>query len=265
MKTLSTVLIAVFLNAQTPKAADLAKEIIAKEIGQAREFGEFTFRYEVMHQRFSAKGVVDHESTEAGESYMSHRQNIDIKLERNGKPLKPKDLDKIRKAAILQIEADAKLHKAATYAETPLDKRPGPGFQRNDVRMSAVDVLRYCKLTEPRAENNLLAIDFDQCNSPWPHEAHYPHLRGSLWIDTKSRVLDNWKAFLKDGPQAGAVIFEQTTQLGPGGTRVPAFNRFNLSVAPHVFPNQPYATTYRWTNPQRFGVSIEQAIADPKQ
>lgn len=77
-------------------------------------------------------------------------------------------------------------------------------------------------------------------------------------------LVDSWQAFITDGPQAGALFFEQSTQVATGGTRVLALNHLNLSVAPHLFPKERMEVFYRWTKPQRFGVHVEQKIEAPK-
>jgi len=160
------------LAAQVPATQELARQVIANEVRQYEEFGEFTFRYDATYRRYNQAGKRVSESSEAGETYMSHKRNVDIALTRDGKPLRPKDLGRVQKAATAKLEADARERQASTYVEKPIDQKPGAGLSRNLVRMSAVDVLRYCQLSPPRTEKQLLALDFQQCKSPWPDEAH---------------------------------------------------------------------------------------------
>lgn len=168
--------------AQPPQIPETAQQVIANGLRHGKEFGEFTFEYELIIKRFDQQGKQLSNFQESGESYMSHRRNVDIALTRNGKPLKPKDLKKMQAAATRSLEADAKERQAAGYTEKPLDKRPGPGMQIDKVRMSVIDVLRYCQLSEARKAAHL-ELDFANCKSPWPAEEHYTNLRGTVRID----------------------------------------------------------------------------------
>jgi hypothetical protein len=251
------------MQAQTLNSKDLAQKVVANEFRQFNELGEFTFEYERIVKRFNEKGKEIVNFQESGESYMSHRRNVDIALVRNGKPLKPKDLDKQQEAATRKLEADAKERQANTKAEEPLAKRPGPGMRFDKVRMSVINVLRYCQLSEPRQATQL-EVDFTNCKSPWPSEEHYVHLRGTVSVDATKLVVVSWKAYILDGPDAGALVFEQSTQEAAGGTRVLALNHLNLNGAPNVFPRNRKEVIYRWTKPQRFGVGVEQKIEAPR-
>jgi hypothetical protein len=73
--------------------------VIANECQASETLGEYTFSFEKVHRTFSKSGKLDRETTERGETYMSHRRNTDITLIWNGKPLQSKDLEKNRKAA----------------------------------------------------------------------------------------------------------------------------------------------------------------------
>ncbi|MBM3812278.1 MAG: hypothetical protein FJW20_11675 [Acidimicrobiia bacterium] len=249
---------------QVPTARELSRQVIANELRQVRELPEFTFEYEVRLRKYAGKGDTFREVVETGESYRSSRRNIDIPLTRNGTPLKPKDLEKARKTAIAKMEADGKLRKRTDSTEEAPLERPGPGMQRRETRMSAVDVLRYCSLGDPYREGEYFEVEFDRCQSPWPGESHYPHLRGVMRVEAETMLLDSWKAWITDGPKGGELFFEQTTQEAVGGIRVLSLNRMNKGAAPHLFPKDREDVTYRWLNPKRFVVEVNQTIEEPK-
>ena len=263
-RLLLNLVLAATLLAQPPAAQELARQVIENELRQLRQLEEFTFQYERSYTRWDGQQKMVRSVVESGEAYMSHRRNIDIPLVRNGRALKPKDLDKVRKTAAAQMEADAKLRKADESRGTLSTSKPGAGMQVGRVRMSSLDVLRYCQLSEPKQEAEYLEMAFDQCQSPWPEEAHFPHIRGALRIDAQTRVVESWKAWISDGPGAGALFFEQTTQPAPGGIRVIALNRINPAAAPDLFPDLRIELVYRWSKPQRFQVGAEQTIEVPR-
>jgi hypothetical protein len=240
---------------QSSPVKELAREVIENERRHLSAIGEYTFEYEQTSQRGNSKPQV-----ETGESYMSQRRNIDIPLTRDGKALKPKSLDKLRRNATFKLLADAKERAAGA----PKPDGPAPGVVSNGVRMSAIDILRYCRLSEATTANQMLEVRFDNCLSPWPVEAHFPQIEGTLSIDAKSRVIDSWQAKIKGGPSPGALFFEQRTQVAPGGIRVPALNRMIQSAAPQLFPKNPIDFSYRWKNPKRFVVDLDQTIGIPK-
>lgn len=238
--------------------ATLAREVIASEIKNFEDLGEYTFQFQSTIRTYKRTSQLQEEVTQSGESYMSHRRNIDIVLTRNGVPLQPKDLERQRKNARKKMEADIALRQAAAAKPVPPDSRPGPGFQLNAVRMSATDILRYCRLAPRVANLTEWILDFSACKSPWPAEAHYPKIRGEIQIDVKSRRVVSWRAATLDGTP----VFEYTTQLAPDGVRLMAQNHARFHVAPDVFPDR-IETLYRWTNPQRFLVDVQQTIATP--
>jgi hypothetical protein len=247
------------LGVQAQDSRQLAEKVIANEVRQFKDFGEYTFAFEKIHRYFDKAGQLDREINERGETYMSHRRNIDIALEWNGKPLKPKDLERVRKAARKKLEADFRERQAATYVDRPIAERRAPGFSRNGIHMSAIDILRYCRLGLIRPESQRDGIPYDQCKSPWPGEWHYVHLQGTVWIDRATVLLDSWQAFIaKD-----KLFFEQTTQAVPGRARVPFTWRLNLPAAHGLFTDERTELLYRWTNPQRFTVEVNQTIASP--
>ena len=243
------------LFAQQPDTQLFARQAIAAEIRQFAELGEFTFQFDSTARRFSRSGKLASEETQSGETYMSHRRNVDIPLNRNGMPLKPTDLEKRRKSGMASLEADAKIRQAKNYKETPLENRPGPGFRRNKLAMSGVDVLRYCRLQAL----TWVHLKFDTCKSPWPGQAHYAQIKGELTLDPETRVIQTWRAY---SPKGG-LVYEYTTQPAPGGARVLAGIHLNLHAAPELF-DEPIELIYRWSNPQRFSVAVEQSIAPPQ-
>ena len=189
---------------------------------------------------------------------MSPVTNIDVVLKHDGKAMKPRDVEKERNAAVARLTADA------TRPPYDYDKEIGPaGWSNGKVHMSVVDVLRYCALSEQGPEKGFLVIAFDKCKSPFPVHAHFPRIKGTIRIDAQTHTMDSWKALIKDGPSAGNLLYEQTTQTDPGGMRVPASFHVNLAAAPSLFPNSNYEVTYRWAHPQRFGVESRQTIEAP--
>ncbi len=104
--------------------------------------------------------------------------------------------------------------------------------------MSGVDVLRYCRLTALTH----LQLKFDTCKSPWPGEAHYAKVKGALTLYPQTHVIESRRAY---SPKGG-LVYEYTTQ-----------------PAPELF-DEPIELIYRWSNPQRFSVAVEQSIAAPQ-
>lgn len=264
MKALSAFLVAASLGAQAPSASGLSQQVIENELRQYRELGDFTFQYESTWKRYSAKGKPEGQGSDSGESYMSRGRNVDIMLVKNGKPLKPANLEKVRAAAIAKLLSDAKSAADKYPLGTLAPDRHGPGMSMYGTRMSVIDILRYCQLAEPKPLDGQIELQFDNCNSPWPQESHFPHLRGTIQVDTKSRVMLSWKAWITSGPFAGALFFEQSSQPAPGGIRVPEYQRMNRAVAPHLFTKDRVEISYRWSKPQRFSVDTNQTIETPK-
>jgi len=83
-------------------------------------------------------------------------------------------------------------------------------------------------------------------------------------VEAETMLLDSWKAWITDGPKGGELFFEQTTQEAVGGIRVLSLNRMNKGAAPHLFPKDREDVTYRWLNPKRFVVEVNQTIEEPK-
>ena len=259
MRPVIVLLAAAALPAQTVlDTATLARDVIASEIKNFDGLGEYTFQFESTIRTFKRNNRQDTQVTRTGESYMSHRRNIDIVLTRDGVPLQPKDLERQRTSARKKMEADIALRQAAANKPIPPDSRAGPGFQLNAVRMSAVDVLRYCRLAPRVANAEEWILDFSACKSPWPAEAHYPKMKGEIRLDVKSRRVVSWRAATLDGTP----VFEYTTQLAPDGVRLMAVSHASFHAAPDVFPDR-IETIYRWTNPQRFLVDVQQTISTP--
>lgn len=242
----------------------LEKRVIENELRQVRDFEEFTFEYRLAWTGYSDTGKKTAERTESGESYMSSRRNVDIPLIRNGKDLKSKDLEKARKAAATKLREDANAREKGLSREAAGD-RVGPGMMVGGAKMSSVDVLRYCRLMEQPKSGGLMEMRFDACQSPWPEEKHYSHMRGSVFVDAESATVDSWKAWVTDGPSAGALLYEQTTQKAAGGIRVPALNYFNRNAAPHLFGSNRVEISYQWTKPQRFSVDASQTVEAAKE
>ncbi|MBL8241220.1 MAG: hypothetical protein JNM66_27605 [Bryobacterales bacterium] len=246
-------------GAQAPDSRELAALVIANEVRQGEDLGEYTFAFEKIHRYFNKAGQLDREINERGETYMSHRRNIDIALEWNGKPLKSKDLDKVRKAAARKLESDFRERQAANYVDRPIANRRGAGFTRNGIHMSVIDVLRYCRLEAVRDDNGRQAIPYSDCKSPWPEEGHYTHLKGTVWIHRATKLLDSWEA----RTPVGKLFFQQTTQPVAGGARIPHTWLLDLLSANGFFSDERLQLHYRWTNPQRFTVDVNQTIAEP--
>ena len=244
--------------AQAPQPGKFAQEIIDNQRRDLRNIVEYTFEYEMI----TGSGNAKHKE-ENGEGYMRHRRSFNIPLTRDGKPIKAKDFEKRRDAVIKQLELHAKLRLAEPDFETPGPDKPGSGTNAGGIHMSSIDILRYCQLSEPKQIGQLLEVSFDLCKSPWPSEAHFPRIKGTLRIDPKDRVTDSWQARIKDGPSPGLVFFEQVNQIAPGGIRFPAVNRWIQSAAPHLFPKGRMDATYRIKNLQRFGVEVNQSISGP--
>lgn len=259
MRSLAVVIFATGLS-----ASDLAQQVIANELRQLRDLAEYTFQYESGWKRFSSNGKIDDQHSESGEAYVSRRRSVEIPLVRNGKPLKPANLEKARAAAVAKLESDAKNVTPDAALGTLHSDRPGPGVVFYGLRMSVIDILRYCKFGTSKPQNAEIEMPFENCQSPWQDEGHFTHLRGSIRVDAKALVVFSWKAWITDGPFAGALFFEQSTQPAPGGIRVLEYHRMNRSVAPHLFIKDRVEVYYRWTKPQRFSVDMSQSIETPK-
>ena len=260
MRSLAAALFAAALS-----ASELSQQIIENELRQYRELGDFTFQYESTWKRYSAKGTVEGQGSDSGESYMSRGRNVDIMLVKNGKPLKPANLEKVRAAAIAKLVSDAKSAAERYPLGTLAPDRHGPGMSMYGTRMSVIDILRYCKTAAPKPLAGQIEVPFDNCKSPWPQESHFPHLRGTIQVDAKSLVMLSWKAWITSGPFAGSLFFEQSSQPAPGGIRVPELQRMNRGVAPHLFTKDRVEISYRWSKPQRFSVDTNQTIDAPKR
>jgi hypothetical protein len=261
MRVLLLVSLASGLCAQPPVPAASIQTVIANEFQASETLGEYTFSFEKVHRTFSKSGKLDRETTERGETYMSHRRNTDITLIWNGKPLQSKDLEKNRKAATKRLEADFRERQSAKYVKKPTDARQGPGFSMNGLHLSVIDVLRYCQLSAPRADGARDVVSFERCKSPWPEEKHYVHLKGTVWIDRKGLRADAWQAFTT----AGKLLFAHTTQVAPGGERLPHTWHLDLRAGNGLFTEDRRELLYRWDNPQRFSVEVNQTIAPPQQ
>lgn len=253
------------MAAQTPTVDDLVKRAISTELRQLRELAEFTFTYELTERHFTKEGKFSWQSTESGETYMSGKRNVNVRLVKDGKPLKSRDLDKQRKQAVARLTADAKQRGAGVETDEERLKRRGAGTTYGDCHMSGLDVLRYCTLSEPRSEGSRLSMDFDGCQSPWPGEAHYGQMHGTVRLDARTYAIDSWKAWMKSGPKPNELLFEIETQQVSGETRVPALIHLNVSTAIHLFPKYPVEWVLRWTNPRRFTVEVDQKIEAPAQ
>lgn len=260
MLVLLALVLASFLSAQpAPDTKRLASEVIANEWKNFSELGEYTFNFELVRRTFNKSGAIREETASTGESYMSHRGNIDIALTWNGKPLKPKDLDKQRKNARARLEADYKVRQSAGPVPPPRDSRAGPGMLFNKVRMSAVDVLRYCALGPGIERSGLWIYRFDRCNSPWREESHYPRMRGHITVHPVEKRVESWYAETLEGVE----FYRYNTQLAPDGVRVLARNHLNCNAA-KVVCSEPVEWIYRWTDPKKFAVEVDQTIATPQ-
>jgi hypothetical protein len=103
-------------------------------------------------------------------------------------------------------------------------------------------------------------MKFSACQSPWPAEAHYAHLHGDIVIDPANRLIHSWRAF----SPANALVFEYTSQSAPAGARLLASLHFRPFAAPEIY-RDTVEFLYRWSNPQRFTVAVEQSIAAPAE
>jgi len=262
-KRTCSLLLSSLAMAQCLPAQDLAQQVIKNELRQLGDLEEYTFDYELEWMFHSRNGAVHKRYTESGESFMSRRRSIDIALVKNGKQQSPNTVSKARKAALAKFEEDAKAGNHAGLG-TLSPNGPAPGLETRGVRMSSIDILRYCKLGAPTEAGDKLEIRFDGCDSPWPSEAHFPRIEGSLLVDSKTRLIASWRARIKDGPSPGALFFEQATQTGPDNVRLLASNRLNTNSAPHLFPRDRFEVLYRWRRPKRFNVDTKQTVVEPK-
>lgn len=244
------------------KVETFISRVVAAETKHWLEQEEYTFAFERTWKRYSNKGKLFSEEVESGETYMSHLRDVNIPLKWNGLALKPKTLERQRRAAIARLEEDARVRRGAPR-ELNLAERPGPGMSYRNARMSVMDVLRFCSLSEPKLAEELLEATFDQCASKWPDEAHFPHIRGVVRVHPQTYGVVTWMAWIKSGPSVGSLFFEERTQEVPGGSRVPQYKRLNLAAAPHLFPKDRIDWSFRWTNPQRFNVQVEQTVSEP--
>ena len=260
MRRLVTIIVVMrhVLAAQSDSLQELVTRVVANEKRVNLDSENYTFDYETSIAKYSDSGRVSSKTVESGEVYFSTRGSVYVPLARNGKPLKPRDIDKGRRLALTKMEADAKGPPAREFG----DDRPGNGFRHANVLMSLVDVLRYCRLQERSDPHPLLVVAFDHCKSPWPTESHFPHIRGLIRIYRSDSTVESWAAWAKDGPPTGSLLFEARTQEGPGGLRWVQFQRLNLAAAPHLFPRDRVELSFRWFNWRRFDTAI---VAPPLQ
>ena len=77
------------LSAQPPDSATLARQAVEAEVRQRQQLGEYTFEFHSTYRNYSKNGALRRQSVTTGETYISHRRNVDIVLARDGRPLKP--------------------------------------------------------------------------------------------------------------------------------------------------------------------------------
>ena len=238
--------------AQSDFLQELVDRVAANEKRVLLETENYTFDYETSIAKYSDGDRVSSKTLESGEVYFSTRGSVYVPLARNGRPLKPRDIDKGRRLALKKMEsvANANGQPAREFGD-----RPWPGLRFGNVHMSVVDVLRYCRLEERGGPEPLLVVALDHCKSPWPTESHFPHIRGLVRIYRGDSTVESWEAWVKGSPKE-SLIFEARTQEGPGGLRWVQFQRLNLAAAPHLFPKDRVEVSFRWSNWRRFDTVI---------
>ena len=233
--------------------SEFIRRIVTRESMLFSSSQAFTFDYQNSIQRFSADGRLVRESTEEGEVYFGRGGSVLVPLLRNGRQLREKDVGRARSRAVDRMTFPP--------GEVRSD-RPSPGFQYRNVRMSLIDILKYCRVSEQNSSSTdgVAVLRFETCNSPWPTEAHFRVLDGIVMIRSRDSSVLSWEARIASGTSRGNLFFQSEYQDGPDQMRWIRFQRMNLAAAPEVFPKDRVNLSNRWSNWRQFGVDN-----DPKE
>ena len=242
-----------------PSIEELARDAMANKKRFDRDLTEYTYDFHSIFIDYDSKGRESKRTEVTGETYQSSRRNVNVNLTWNGKAIDTKKVEKARLEVAKALQADFDRRLKAPKGDW--DQGPEYGVNFGSLLMDIFEVLRNCPLRNLRREDGQYVFDFLPAGTPVKGLAHLSSIRGTFWIDEKTRMVTKWLAFAP----GGTLLFEQVWAPAPDGSLLGKRLHVNLNAAPELFKNRRSEWIAVFSNHKRFNVGVEQKIESPVQ
>ncbi|HEX3102522.1 MAG TPA: hypothetical protein VHQ01_12045, partial [Pyrinomonadaceae bacterium] len=204
-----------------PDIPALLKDLQANEDRVDALLDTYSFVQKNVHRELGKDAVLRETESETHQMSFYKGYRIERLIEKNGKPLNPKDQENADKDAAKQVE---EIEKKIAKADERRAKGGNDNDEENGKRISVAELLRASKLSNPRRERfrgrDVVVFDFEP-NPAFDMKNAKSMLKffgktaGVMWIDEKDKQVARLEAVLYENFNIGGGVL---AKLNKGAT-----------------------------------------------